>query len=93
MHITRIVVFAGRTFNHPHEDYSNLKPSVVKQLGTQVFYHPLGTEGRVLGSRLKLRDAKRGDPSEWPNDLRDVREFPNFGRDGRAAPSVPQAKP
>lgn len=29
MKVTEIVVTAGRTFNHPHEQYSNLKPSVV----------------------------------------------------------------
>jgi len=29
MNINRIVVTAGRTFNHPHEQYSNLRPSVV----------------------------------------------------------------
>jgi len=28
MQITEIVVSAGRTFNHPYEDYSNLRPSV-----------------------------------------------------------------
>jgi hypothetical protein len=28
MNVTRIVVVAGRTFNHPHEQYSNLRPSV-----------------------------------------------------------------
>lgn len=28
MTITNIVVRAGRTFNHPHEQYSNLKPEV-----------------------------------------------------------------
>ena len=28
MKITNIVVRAGRTFNHPHEQYSNLKPEV-----------------------------------------------------------------
>lgn len=28
MQITNIVVRAGRTFNHPHESYSNLKPEV-----------------------------------------------------------------
>ena len=28
MIITEIIVSAGRTFNHPHEDYSNLKPHV-----------------------------------------------------------------
>ena len=28
MNVTRIVVRAGRTFNHPHEQYSNLQPSV-----------------------------------------------------------------
>jgi hypothetical protein len=28
MNITEITVSAGRTFNHPHEDYSNLKPQV-----------------------------------------------------------------
>ena len=28
MQIRRITVHAGRTFNHPHEDFSNLKPSV-----------------------------------------------------------------
>ena len=28
MRITEITASAGRTFNHPHEDYSNLKPFV-----------------------------------------------------------------
>jgi hypothetical protein len=28
MQITEIVVNAGRTFNHPYESYSNLRPSV-----------------------------------------------------------------
>lgn len=28
MKITEIIASAGRTFNHPHEDYSNLKPMV-----------------------------------------------------------------
>jgi hypothetical protein len=28
MQIVEIVVHAGRTFNHPYEDYSNLRPSV-----------------------------------------------------------------
>ena len=28
MKINQIVVRAGRTFNHPHESYSNLKPEV-----------------------------------------------------------------
>lgn len=28
MKINTITVTAGRTFNHPHEDYSNLRPSV-----------------------------------------------------------------
>lgn len=28
MKINTISVTAGRTFNHPHEDYSNLRPSV-----------------------------------------------------------------
>ena len=28
MKINQIVVRAGRTFNHPHEQYSNLKPEV-----------------------------------------------------------------
>jgi hypothetical protein len=29
MKITNITVTAGRTFNHPHEAYSNLRPEVV----------------------------------------------------------------
>jgi hypothetical protein len=28
MKITEITVFAGRTFNHPFEAYSNFKPSI-----------------------------------------------------------------
>lgn len=28
MKITEVTVHAGRTFNHPHEDYSNLRPQV-----------------------------------------------------------------
>jgi len=29
MQVTEIVVTAGRTFNHPYESYSNLRPQVV----------------------------------------------------------------
>ena len=29
MKINTIIVTAGRTFNHPHEQYSNLRPEVV----------------------------------------------------------------
>lgn len=29
MKITTLTVTAGRTFNHPHESYSNLRPEVV----------------------------------------------------------------
>lgn len=28
MKITNVTVTAGRTFNHPHEEYSNLRPEV-----------------------------------------------------------------
>lgn len=28
MQVTEIVISAGRTFNHPFEDYSNLRPNV-----------------------------------------------------------------
>jgi len=28
MRVTEITVTAGRTFNHPHETYSNLRPEV-----------------------------------------------------------------
>jgi hypothetical protein len=28
MEVTEVTVYAGRTFNHPHEDYSNLRPGV-----------------------------------------------------------------
>jgi hypothetical protein len=31
MKINKIVVTAGRTFNHPHEQYSNLRPEVTME--------------------------------------------------------------
>ena len=31
MKVTNITVTAGRVFNHPHEEYSNLRPEVVLQ--------------------------------------------------------------
>ena len=34
MKINTITVTAGRTFNHPHEDYSNLRPSVTMTRAT-----------------------------------------------------------
>lgn len=43
----------------------------VKQLGGYVF----AKGGDQITIRLKFRDSKGGDPSEWPEDLR-VREFP-----------------
>lgn len=47
-------------------------PVFVKQLGARPLWAGVGLP--VLEMR-RLRDAKGGDPSEWPEDLR-VREFP-----------------
>ena len=63
----------------------------VKQLGAR----PLSLDPRddalprVAGrsEQLRLRDRKGGgDMAEWPEDLR-IRQFPNMGSDGRAAPA------
>ena len=35
MHVTEIVVSAGRTFNHPYESYSNLRPQVTMKANLQ----------------------------------------------------------
>ena len=35
MQVTEIVVSAGRTFNHPYEQYSNLRPQVTMKAALQ----------------------------------------------------------
>jgi protein gp37 len=54
-------------------------PVFVKQLGTKPYRRgftldPVG-DSEPHTAMLKLKDAKGGDPGEWPEDLR-VREFP-----------------
>ncbi len=48
-------------------------PPFVKQLGSMpIAPYPGWSDGKIL----KLRDRKGGDPAEWPEDLRNAREFP-----------------
>ena len=52
-------------------------PCFVKQLGTfPAEAHEVGTAKGGCYLPVLLRDRKGGDPSEWPEDLRGVREFP-----------------
>ena len=64
-------------------------PCFVKQLGADCIdveaalgrgNWPDGTEIWGLSGRIRLRDPKGGDPSEWPDDLR-VQEFPQRQRE------------
>lgn len=50
MEIVEIVVSAGRTFNHPFEDYSNLRPQVTLKAALQA--------GEDAGACVKQLQAK-----------------------------------
>ena len=39
--------------------------------------------GQVLGERFRFRDKKGGNPAEWPEDLRNCREWPVVGEVSR----------
>lgn len=60
MKVTEIVVTAGRTFNHPHEQYSNLKPSVVLKASLDEGEDP-ATAARELQAKAEglVEDHKR----------------------------------
>ena len=61
MDITKITVTAGRTFNHPHEQYSNLRPEVTLEasLAPGENYHEAV---QLLQSRAEglVEDHKQG---------------------------------
>jgi hypothetical protein len=50
MKVTEITVTAGRTFNHPHESYSNLRPSVTMKATLD--------DGEHTDSAIKALQAK-----------------------------------
>jgi hypothetical protein len=50
MQITEIIVNAGRTFNHPYEQYSNLRPSITLKATL--------AEGEDAGAATKELQAK-----------------------------------
>jgi hypothetical protein len=61
MKITTITVRAGRTFNHPHESYSNLKPEVELVATLDDGDNP-DTAAKVLQAKAEglVEDHKRG---------------------------------
>lgn len=61
MKVTNIIVRAGRTFNHPHESYSNLKPEVELRAEIQEG-DDVNTSVRELQARAEgmVEDHKQG---------------------------------
>lgn len=61
MKITQITVTAGRTFNHPHEQYSNLRPEVVLTASLDEGEDP-GAAARELQAKAEgmVEDHKQG---------------------------------
>ena len=61
MNIIKIVVRAGRTFNHPHEQYSNLKPEV-ELMATLDGTEDAGAATRQLQAQAEglVEDHKQG---------------------------------
>jgi hypothetical protein len=74
MQIVEIVVHAGRTFNHPYEDYSNLRPSVSMKatLGPEDNPEKVIQELQARAEAL-VEDHKR-------NMLRSLEELYHLGR-------------
>jgi protein gp37 len=50
-----------------------------EKAGVACFVKQLGSRPVEAGRRMGLRDSKGGDPGEWPEDLRDCRQFPRVG--------------
>ncbi|MGV1047696.1 MAG: hypothetical protein ACOYD4_04105 [Solirubrobacterales bacterium] len=60
MTITIITVTAGRTFNHPHESYSNLRPEVTMTATLAPGEHAEGATRRLQATAEQLvEDHKR----------------------------------
>ena len=61
MTVTKIVVTAGRTFNHPHESYSNLRPEVTLEASLQEVDDPAECVRRLQAqAEGMVEDHKRG---------------------------------
>ncbi|MHB9155651.1 MAG: hypothetical protein ACYC5N_08155 [Endomicrobiales bacterium] len=60
MKITEIVVSAGRTFNHPYENFSNLRPQVALKATIEGEDDPLAAAKELQGKAEALvEDHKR----------------------------------
>lgn len=61
MTITKITVTAGRTFNHPHEQYSNLRPEVTLEASLAEGADPVEAVRRLQAQAEGLvEDHKQG---------------------------------
>jgi hypothetical protein len=61
MRITHITVTAGRTFNHPREQYSNLRPEVVLRAELAEGDDPsVATQGLQAQAEKLVEDHKQG---------------------------------
>jgi hypothetical protein len=74
MQVTEIVVSAGRTFNHPYEEYSNLRPQVtMKATLTEGDDPDTATQALQAKAEKLVEDHKQ-------NLLAQLRELYQIGR-------------
>lgn len=54
MHITNITITAGRTFNHPYEQYSNLRPEVTMSASLDAGEDPIAATRQLQAKAESL---------------------------------------
>ena len=69
MKITEIVVSAGRTFNHPYENFSNLRPQVTLKATPDEGESPLACAKELQGKAEKLVEDHKQNMLQTPREL------------------------
>lgn len=74
MQVTKIVVHAGRTFNHPHESYSNLRPSVTLEATLDPGEDPIAATKQLQAQAEQLVEDHKTNLLESIEDLYQLNE-------------------
>ncbi len=74
MKITEIKVSAGRTFNHPHESYSNLRPHVELRAALEEGEDPVAAIRELQGQAEQLVEDHKQSMLKSIEDLHELTE-------------------
>lgn len=74
MKVTEVIVSAGRTFNHPHESYSNLKPQVTMKATLEDGEDPVASAKKLQAQCEELVEDHKRNMLKSLEDLYDLTE-------------------